>query len=232
MRNRLAPPATLTERLLDVVRYDTNLEEIQALLAAGADPNAPAAAGCRPLHHACYATPPNLAVLRALLNHGADVNARTTDDATAGETALHIAIFNANQPLAQLLIDHGANANLTCHSLETPPIIWAVLRQNTHMVGLLLSDDKTTDLTHESSRYSGSLYQHLYDLTSCEQIRSLLTRCYLHQRNWPTSHRSDSTNNHATSARLFNGKPAHRTSTPLGHSEAEYKQENGKAVTL
>ncbi|MCA9970084.1 MAG: ankyrin repeat domain-containing protein, partial [Anaerolineales bacterium] len=75
------------------------------LIAHGADVCAVAqnAQRIQPLH--AVATNGNLAIVQALLDHGADVNAAQAQDFTA----LHTAADNGDAPLAELLLAHGAN---------------------------------------------------------------------------------------------------------------------------
>lgn len=56
-----------------------------------------------PLHSAAAGR--NLAIVRALLEHGAPVNAKQQ----AGWTALHTAAQHGDQPMVELLLKHGAN---------------------------------------------------------------------------------------------------------------------------
>jgi ankyrin repeat protein len=72
------------------------------LLAAGAKPNVPDETGATPLHF-CY----NAAIADRLLQAGADPNAADKQ----GVTPLMKAVTQLNQPLAALLIKHGARVN-------------------------------------------------------------------------------------------------------------------------
>lgn len=82
---------------------------VQLLLESGADPNQPASNPTRvaPLHSACAGVDPQqrLAVVRQLLEHAADPNARQQ----RGFTPLHAAAQNGDVPLIQLLLDFGAD---------------------------------------------------------------------------------------------------------------------------
>jgi len=58
----------------------------------------------------------NLDAMRLLVEHGADVNARTNWDATP----LHIAAFNGRTAAAQFLLDHGADTTVRDQHGQTP----------------------------------------------------------------------------------------------------------------
>ena len=88
-------------------------ELVEALLAAGADPNAPGwtngeAQPWWPLFRA-VTLPPEFSgpIVKALIAHGADVNAKTTN----GWTALHQAVHLNQSDLAELLVANKAEVN-------------------------------------------------------------------------------------------------------------------------
>lgn len=80
-----------------------DLERLNALLADGADPDAPTADGRTPLMHAILGD--QLAVAAALLAHGADLEARAGD----GATALLKAVLWRRTKAVELLLAHGAD---------------------------------------------------------------------------------------------------------------------------
>jgi len=107
------------------------------LLTHGADVNHPLPdTGETSLHNALTKAgrPHYLFVLRALLENGADVNARTTPGAesdafmrdvrTVGETPLHRAAAYGDEAMIQLLLDHGAD-KATRDANGESPISWA-----------------------------------------------------------------------------------------------------------
>ena len=71
-----------------------------------------------PLHSAAAHHQPDVAtgMARALLAHGADVNATQE----GGFTALHAAAQNGNVGLIRLLLDHGANPQSRAQDGKTP----------------------------------------------------------------------------------------------------------------
>ena len=81
-----------------------NLAVLQALLDAGANPDAKDSAGATPLHQAARSST-NTAVMQALLAAGADINARTSE----GETPLDVATRKENWSAVQTLQDNGAS---------------------------------------------------------------------------------------------------------------------------
>ncbi len=83
-------------------------EAARALLDAGADVSAVARNPMQvmPLHSAAAAR--NVPIVRALLEHGAPVNARQQK----GWTALHAAAQNRDGEMFELLVSHGADPNL------------------------------------------------------------------------------------------------------------------------
>ncbi|MBV9398749.1 MAG: ankyrin repeat domain-containing protein [Bryobacterales bacterium] len=90
---------------------------IRKLLDAGADPNAPYASnGEIPLMTVIHAED-NVDALKALLDRGADVNIK---DTVAGETALMWAV-RENRPLSvRLLLDHGAQVDISTRIGKRP----------------------------------------------------------------------------------------------------------------
>jgi hypothetical protein len=79
-------------------------KSIETLLRHGADPNLPGGVnGWTPLMHAIHKN--RAATIQALLDGGADVNARSF----AGETALMMAAGYGYTPIVELLLDRGAD---------------------------------------------------------------------------------------------------------------------------
>jgi ankyrin repeat protein len=98
------PYYTLEERLADAV-FLADLDEVRALLAEGADPEARDEDDRTPLLAAVAAA--NAALVAVLLEAGADPNARDAD----GWTPLHLASQRRDLRIAWLLVHHGADVN-------------------------------------------------------------------------------------------------------------------------
>jgi ankyrin repeat protein len=91
--------------LLHLAAFFAQLDVAKILLTAGADANSEARNIMRvhPLHSAAAADQTRIAM--ALIEHGADVNARQQ----GGFTPLHAAAQNGNLDLVRALLDHGAD---------------------------------------------------------------------------------------------------------------------------
>ena len=86
-----------------------NLDEVRVLLRAGKNPNHFDEGGCTPLHYAAEAG--HAEVVKELLSSGVDVNAQ--DEEAIGNTAISHIAGNCSLAMAALLIEAGANPNLT-----------------------------------------------------------------------------------------------------------------------
>ena len=132
---------------------DGRLEDVQRLLAEGADPNTADVDGEGPLHAA--ARWGQVAVVQALLSHGADAGAK----ALYGATPLQLSILQAQVDAAQALLKHGADANAR-DLFGKSPLHDAALRGNRELVALLLdygadagaADDSGTTPLHLAAR--------------------------------------------------------------------------------
>lgn len=91
------------------------LEAVQLLLEAGAEPNKTAANAMQvaPLHSA--AANGDLALVTTLLQHGANPDAAQQ----GGWTALHSAAKHGNLPLVEALLQHGADPSLAAEDGST-----------------------------------------------------------------------------------------------------------------
>ena len=163
---------------------------IRALLAAGADVDAPFG---EPRHkptsaHLLFATVPNriykqfrrekstplmLAVMsrqieavRALLDQGAKVDARDE----YGYTALTLAISRKQPDIARLLLDRGANPNVVSE-IGMPLLPWAVMMEQNDIARLLL--ERGADPNSCNSDGNPSLYVAVLD-DNVELVRLLL----------------------------------------------------------
>jgi ankyrin repeat protein len=85
----------------------------------------------------------NLHLVPELIRHGADVNAASQN----GWTPLMLAILHDSRSLAKLLLDNGADPNLTTASEENPcrsPLAVAISNGRVEMVKLLMTHDVDT----------------------------------------------------------------------------------------
>jgi RNA polymerase sigma factor (sigma-70 family) len=96
---------------------------LDALLAAGADPNTRSSLGVTPLHFAALFGREDLAA--RLLTHGADPDAPTN----TMMTPLHWAVLRAHRAVATVLIDHGADLTLRDKNGRSP-LDWAAMKEN------------------------------------------------------------------------------------------------------
>ena len=94
---------------------DRNLDEVNRLIATGANVNAQNDGGQTPLHVACYRgfSP---SIVEALLVAGADANAKSN----TGWTPLHLASNISDEFTVQVLLDAGADVNALNNNGQTP----------------------------------------------------------------------------------------------------------------
>ena len=116
--------------------YVNQLECVRVLLGAGADPNRGRdASGETPLHHALATNESDRsALVKLLLDHGADPNARTKpgivsfnfwrDARTRGETPLHRAAAFSPAETIELLLAAGADRTIRDVNGDSP-LAWA-----------------------------------------------------------------------------------------------------------
>lgn len=62
-------------------------------------------------------------VIAFLLDSGVEIGARAQGE---GHTALHIAAYQGNRPLVELLLRRGAPVNVADDTYGTPPLVWAL----------------------------------------------------------------------------------------------------------
>ncbi|MGE0549892.1 MAG: ankyrin repeat domain-containing protein [Kofleriaceae bacterium] len=141
----------------EVLRYAVEAQHvcaITALLAAGADPNSRSPAGTKPDHplcSACFGDAPSLAVVKALLDGGADVNAVDSNGISA---VRHVIATSGNLEVVELLLATGAQLEATASAWG--PLHEAARRGRSKLVSLLLergapidglTPERTTALT-------------------------------------------------------------------------------------
>ncbi|KAL9601995.1 MAG: hypothetical protein Q9179_002687 [Wetmoreana sp. 5 TL-2023] len=123
--SRLGPGVVWQDRHMHYVTHYAKMGRaaaVRELLLAGCNPGTKKRPNHKPLISAVRAgTQRHNKVVRALLDHGADVNAR---DPRSGKTALHFAIENAYFPgytnLIRNLLEHAADPNALDRSKDTP----------------------------------------------------------------------------------------------------------------
>ena len=98
---------SLLAELILVAAYTGNEQLLREILVSGVDRDVRDPLGHTALHLAMYQN--NLTVVRLLLDHGFDLNAR---GARSGHTPLHIAVTADNEAAARLLVQYGANRNI------------------------------------------------------------------------------------------------------------------------
>lgn len=113
--------------------YNDDVEAVDMLLQAGADPRASNRYGVRPLPLA--ATNGSAAIIERLLAAGADVNGRTL----AGETPLMLAARAASREVVELLLAHGAEVNAVEPSHQQTALMWAAMTDNAGAIRALIA---------------------------------------------------------------------------------------------
>ncbi len=111
-----------------------NPDEVEALLAGGANPNVRRENGWTPLHIAA-AQHVHPDIVAHLLKHGADPNVRDN----GGWTPLRVAVAQEVAGSAALLLAHGADPNAQDREGQTPLHIAAERNTNSNIVARLLA---------------------------------------------------------------------------------------------
>ena len=121
-------------RPLDAAIISNNLDCIWLLLRSRPKPNCAytTSFGHTALHHCCFHLH-DVDIMEWLIDRGADINASSTD----GATALHIASQEGKEHFVDHLLSKGANINVFGNLGETP-LHCAIRRDDHQMVRLLL----------------------------------------------------------------------------------------------
>ncbi|OMJ69508.1 hypothetical protein SteCoe_32763 [Stentor coeruleus] len=157
--NECDPKLGWTELYRSVVCGQINV--VEALLKAKADPNIRTKMGDTALHRA--ASNKQREIARLLLGFKADSNIQQND----GETALHQACIEGDFKMAKLLLQHKANANVQDYVYGKSPLHYAVDFCYASIVGLLIQYHANTDLIDRHGKSPK-------DLARTSEIQSLL----------------------------------------------------------
>jgi ankyrin repeat protein len=111
-----------------------DLEAVNLLLRAGADPKIANRYGATPLSEAASAG--NALMIEALLKAGADPKTLTTAD---GETVLMTAARAGNADAVKVLLDRGADVNARENYKGQTALMWAAAERHPEVVKLLLA---------------------------------------------------------------------------------------------
>jgi len=111
-----------------------DLEAVNLLLRAGANPKIANRYGATPLSEAAAAG--NAAMIEALLKAGADPKALTTAD---GETVLMTAARAGNADAVKVLLDRGADVNARENYKGQTALMWAAAERHPDVVKVLLA---------------------------------------------------------------------------------------------
>jgi outer membrane protein assembly factor BamB len=115
----------------------------------------------------------NAAAVKALLDKGADVNAKARYDVTA----LHFAADKGHLQVVELLIRHKADLNVRDTFYSTTPLSWAVSKGNTPVVkALILAGATGVDTALASAAGQGNLDLTWFILENAKLSRPALDR--------------------------------------------------------
>lgn len=142
---------------------------VRALLEAGADPNAWATGfsvdwgwGWTPLHLAARSNP-DPGVVDALLDAGADLDARAEESYLVGYSPLHYAGANPNPTVTAALLDAGADVHARSQRGRTPLHEAAASASNPAVIELLAAagaDVNARDASGYAPLHSAAWYNH------------------------------------------------------------------------
>jgi ankyrin repeat protein len=147
-------------------------DSVRVLLGKDGDVNARTASGGAPLELAIRERQPDdprmradQAIMRLLLDAGADVHLRGKD----GNRALHTAAWSNRADLAALLLEHGADVDVRNDS-GTTPLHYAAAAGHTEVVELLLTKGADVNAKKNDRRTA------LIDVYGNEPMKALLRR--------------------------------------------------------
>ena len=134
----------LDDAIISAVRQ-SDADQVNELLLAGADPNAREAASGLPVL-SIAAGQGEAVIVRRLLRAGADVH---TTDSRAGNTALHKAVQGGDQETVRVLVEAGAFVDAVGPTTGHTPLMDALWYKWPDIVGYLLEQNASVNLaTH------------------------------------------------------------------------------------
>lgn len=143
-----------TSALFWAARSDDNGEIVTMLLEKGARVNVKNVHGRTPFDQAVYRSIQdngNHAVMRILLNYGANIDNTREKGPTSGYTPLMAATRNNQIKLVRFLLDHGANINHIAEDGNTPLMI-AADEGNLKMVELFIEHGAKTEFSNNDGK--------------------------------------------------------------------------------
>uniref|UniRef100_A0A0K0FLF7 SOCS box domain-containing protein n=1 Tax=Strongyloides venezuelensis TaxID=75913 RepID=A0A0K0FLF7_STRVS len=142
----------------------TETKFIRLLLTYGANPNCYSRDGLTPLMKACRLKEKGIKTIKLLLKYGANINAEALPKQD-NRTALHYAVLSGSYELVNLLIDLGANINMTKEYDKASPLDLAVLKDDVKLVEIILKAGGDPNLVHT---YIGSALH----LACCSDLKN------------------------------------------------------------
>lgn len=151
-------------------KQNTNIEMIELLLAAGANPNGLTKDGNTALYWAAACDENEL--VRLLIEAGATVEAEQPKD---GYTSLHIAAEHGNREIVELLLNAGGKSVLNkFDEISRTPLIWAV-KKGHFEIALMLIEAGADVNAFDESRIGNTALREIAD-TGSYQIIELLVK--------------------------------------------------------
>ena len=95
---------------LEIAVLTQNSSAVELLLQSGAQPDHVSGLSCTALCKVCYTFPANVAMIRALLEHGANPDATTNND-TSSASCLIISVVKDNIEAVKALLEFGSDVS-------------------------------------------------------------------------------------------------------------------------